>query len=412
MLVALAGAWLLLVAGCSSGGQAGPSSTQPPAKAAFDDLSPEVRAELKLVPGIASGLWGEPDEMGSLWTEPTIVYYRNGEVPDDDCGRAAPDPARWADNSYFCPANQHVLLDVDLLAAAAASNGPAAAAAIAMHELGHRANYLQNQVGTPEIDEENQADCDAGAQMAYAVHAGKISAVHAIIDGSLALYAGGKGSLPIWWDSEAHGLPGQRFDAFFTGYDAVLHQTGARATCWQQVGQAVPGPIAVVGPFAVALETGSRVDGTADNGVVTVSPPVGHHVTVRLWATADVVDATQSYTSWARKWFDSDVHYQVGDLLDTLHVTIQGQSYAVDLAKLMDRSTGYALAYQRDISGLTTGVFGVVSYPGQGTFEVHVRMPLQEFDADEAAGRTALEEALLYVLLGPKVSTSASPATT
>ena len=234
--------------------------------------------------------------------------------------------------------------------------------------------------------------------MAYAVHTQKISVVDAIIDGALGLFGGGQSSTPTWWDSDAHGLSGQRFDAFFVGYDAVRDGHSGRDACWDQVGQATPGPSVQVGPFPVGLETGAVV-GTPSGDVTSVSLPEARGLTAQLYATADkTIVPADVFESWAARWFGSDAYILRNGSLDPLTFTFAKYPWSVPLDRAVGAGASAHMSYYYDATAGRSGIFAVITYPHTGAVELALSLPAAGQSSADAS--EALQEALYFLLDG------------
>jgi hypothetical protein len=168
--------------------------------------------------GSVNAYW--KSQLGDTWTEPTFIPYRDGEIPDNECGRADGNADDFADNAFFCPADGTVAYSRDLLNSLYAKGGPYLPVVVLMHELGHRADHLANDVGPISRSEENQADCDAGVTTAFARTAHRLPFTD-VIKGATLLYQLGDtrnfGS-ELATSPDAHGTPVQRVVAFSRGY--------------------------------------------------------------------------------------------------------------------------------------------------------------------------------------------------
>ena len=336
--------------------------------------------------------WSSPTELGSAWTTPTVVHYRDGATPlGIKCDPQNTNPHRYDDNSFYCSLDDTVYINDDLMAGLFADLRAEGVEALVAHELGHRANHLAGEQATAGINEENQADCDAGATLAYGVRTGRVGAVGAIINGSIQALQAGRSSKGDWWEPGAHGLPDQRFQAFFTGYDAVRDGDPGRQTCWQVVGQAAPGPVTRVNGFTVPLETGATVTApsTGPDSVVVVSLPEAPGMKGDIWATSDIpagATAKSLWAGWLKAWFGSNAVSLRSDPLSPLAVVLQGHDVEFtfdDLFAVTDFGTSARAIPYYDESAGTYGIFCVMVLPGGGAFEFAVARP-SDADPDQA----------------------------
>ncbi len=186
-------------------------------------------------PGALNTFWH--GELGDAWTAPRFVAYRDGEVPDDACGREVNDPRQFADNALYCTLDDTVAYSVDFLDELAQVGGPTYPLFVLMHELSHRGDRIGGNLGVVTRAEENQADCFAGRQASAAHDAGRI-AVSDALQGALLFYSLGD-TRGGWFAQEpasapdAHGSPRQRAQAFAFGYlrdSSTCHTIGKSQT--------------------------------------------------------------------------------------------------------------------------------------------------------------------------------------
>ncbi|WP_232291974.1 metalloprotease [Frankia sp. QA3] len=186
-------------------------------------------------PGALNTFWH--GELGDAWTTPRFVPYRDGEVPDDACGRQVNDPRVFADNALYCTLDDTVAYSVDFLNELAQVGGPTYPLFVLMHELSHRGDRIGGNLGVVTRAEENQADCFAGRQASVAHDAGRIAVTDAL-QGALLFYSLGD-TRGGWFAQEAasapdaHGTPRQRAQAFAFGYlrgSSTCHRIGKSQT--------------------------------------------------------------------------------------------------------------------------------------------------------------------------------------
>jgi len=146
-----------------------------------------------------------------------IAGYMASEPPPVRCR-----PRNWADNAFYCRADEWIVYDEDFLRGFESSAGPFAPAAILAHEWGH---HIQNLIGTGEFDlqDELQADCFAGMYLAYR----EVPPGSATVNPQDAEFAAGlqsffeladeEYSASNWFQAKEHGSPFQRMLAYGTG---------------------------------------------------------------------------------------------------------------------------------------------------------------------------------------------------
>ncbi len=169
-------------------------------------------------PGSVNAYW--KSQLGPAWTDPVFVPYVDGEVPDDACGAQSSDPEDFADNAFFCPADDTIAYSRTLLNKLYEEGGPYLPVVVLMHELGHRAAQLSDDVGVISRSEENQADCAAGVTTKFARAAGRLPLSDVIESAKLLYKLGDTRNFgdEIAKSPDAHGTPAQRVIAFGRGY--------------------------------------------------------------------------------------------------------------------------------------------------------------------------------------------------
>jgi predicted metalloprotease len=142
-------------------------------------------------------------------------------VPAIACAAADSDPAEFAENALYCPADDTIAYSVEFMSELAAMD-PNYPLFVLLHEIGHRATNIADTVGAVSRSEENQADCLAGLQTKFADDAGRLNLLDAA-GGALLFFQLGD-TRGGWFDNEAatasdaHGTPRQRVQSFTFGY--------------------------------------------------------------------------------------------------------------------------------------------------------------------------------------------------
>jgi predicted metalloprotease len=170
-------------------------------------------------PGSVNAYW--TDQLGDRWTETKFIAYSDGQIPNNACGHEKGAVADdFADNAFYCPQDDTIAYSRDLLNSLYAKGGPYLPVVVLEHEVGHRANEIDDAVGKVSRSEENQADCDAGVTTAYARTAGRLPLSDVIAAGRLLYQLGDteKFGAEMADSPDAHGTPPQRLIAFGRGY--------------------------------------------------------------------------------------------------------------------------------------------------------------------------------------------------
>ncbi|WP_311983629.1 neutral zinc metallopeptidase [Parafrankia sp. CH37] len=191
-------------------------------------------------PGSVNGYWR--NQLGTAWTEPHYVPYRNGEIPKIACADGVTDPQVFADNALYCTLDDTIAYSTDFMSRLADDGGPSYPAFVVMHELGHRGDRIAGVLGAVSRAEENQADCLAGNQARFAVDAGRLTQDEAV-NGTTLFYSLGD-TRGGWLDQggtapDAHGTPAQRAQSFSLGYQQSI------ATC-RTIGQSRDGNVPLI----------------------------------------------------------------------------------------------------------------------------------------------------------------------
>lgn len=219
-----AGSTSSTVSAGATGVAAGPAAAAGTCGGAVHDLASAMRlvTDPAPCPGSVNTLWRGTAGVGARWTMPRFVAYTDGQIPADACGRADANPADFAENAAYCPADDTVAYSVTLLRKLYQSGGAYQPILVLDHELGHRANHLAGTVGVVSRAEENQADCEAGYALRAASKANRLP-LKDVFGGALLFYRLGD-KTKGWFNTEnpaqpgVHGTPRQRATAFADGF--------------------------------------------------------------------------------------------------------------------------------------------------------------------------------------------------
>jgi predicted metalloprotease len=178
----------------------------------------EILTDPSDCPGSVNAFWTE--QIGAQWTTPTFVAYSDGTLPQDACGTADGNASDFSDNAFFCPTDDTVAYSRELLDGLYQKGGPFLPVVVLMHELGHRADHILGVTGPISRSEENQADCSAGTETAFARTAHRLPFTD-VLGAAKLLYQLGDtrhfGS-ELASSSDAHGTAAQRLIAYSRGY--------------------------------------------------------------------------------------------------------------------------------------------------------------------------------------------------
>lgn len=169
-----------------------------------------------------------PPLKGGLWSVDGLEVAETGDAgaaKSEAC--IAHNPAFIVDNGAFCVLDDSIAWDrapTHLFAKLADKYGPLVVALIFAHEMGHAISYRMgvfNQ-NLPTIDTESQADCAAGAWVAYALR-GQAAHFRAItpqrLDDALEGFLDGRDSTPGTPADVSHGNGFDRLSALADGID-------------------------------------------------------------------------------------------------------------------------------------------------------------------------------------------------
>lgn len=168
-------------------------------------------------PGSTNQFWQR--RLGDKWTTPKIISYDDGDLPDTKCADGGK-PEDFVDNAFYCPEDDLIAYSNQLMQRVFQQGGPYLPVVILQHELGHRANRIADQVGVVSRSEENQADCEAGADTHFAKNAGRLPGTDALKSALLLFQLGDVSNFgdETANDPGAHGTPPQRVEAYGVGY--------------------------------------------------------------------------------------------------------------------------------------------------------------------------------------------------
>ena len=193
-----------------------------------------------------------------------IAGYFPSEPPPIDCV-----VSKWADNAFYCPADEWIVYDEEFLRDFDSSAGPFAPSAILAHEWGH---HIQDLIGTGEYDlqDELQADCFSGMYLAYReVPPGSATVNPQTSEFNAALVAffslaNEKYSSSTWFQAREHGGPFQRMLAYGTG---ALPLDRGMTWCYGYHDY-VANDISPIGPDYRLVNFPGRMEEAADNLLV------------------------------------------------------------------------------------------------------------------------------------------------
>ncbi len=155
-------------------------------------------------------MWGRPFE------SPCSVEYAPATVPyQDTCGIT---PEIATGNAFYCSPEHVVMWDAPTLFHPLYQDlGPAAITFIVAHEYGHSAQFTSGTMPSRSVNRELQADCYAGAYLAYAEEMGTITEddAQAVIEVVVMV---GQSRVGSTWVTRTHGTSAQRVLAMRQGY--------------------------------------------------------------------------------------------------------------------------------------------------------------------------------------------------
>ena len=155
-------------------------------------------------------MWGRPFE------SPCSVEYEPATVPyQATCGLT---PEVATGNAFYCSPEHVVMWDAPtLFQPLYVELGPASLTFIIAHEYGHAAQFTSGTMPSRSVNRELQADCYAGAYLAYAQDMGTITQEDAqAVIGVVAMV--GQSRVGSTWITRTHGTSGQRVLSMRHGY--------------------------------------------------------------------------------------------------------------------------------------------------------------------------------------------------
>jgi uncharacterized protein len=220
---ATSGSGTLNTSATPSAAQSSPAASAVPA-GCHTGVAHDVQSTLAILTdpadcaGSVNAFWTA--QLGAKWTTPTFVAYSDGQVPQDACGTADANASDFSDNAFYCPTDDTVAYSRELLNGLFQKGGPFLPVVVLMHELGHRADHIAGVVGPISRSEENQADCSAGVETAFARTAHRLPLTDVLGAARLLFQLGDTrhfGS-ELASSPDAHGTPAQRLIAYSRGY--------------------------------------------------------------------------------------------------------------------------------------------------------------------------------------------------
>ena len=154
-----------------------------------------------------------------VFREPAAYHeYEDGSGPSNACLGS---PEEATGNAFYCPDDESISWDIDLLRSMYGMFGDASPVAVLAHEWGH---HVQGMAGFPTVDKaaELQADCYAGMYLRYLDELGALdeedtlealALFHSIGDDKLA-----PGDVRDWFDRDVHGDSQERTQAQGIGF--------------------------------------------------------------------------------------------------------------------------------------------------------------------------------------------------
>ena len=149
---------------------------------------------------------------------PDWYFYTEADLPTGSKCH----PESWLNNSFYCPADEHIYLDLDYAELLATRFGDGGVVWLAAHEYGHRMHNEINSKPVLPVGEELGADCAAGvfvdalSKGSYPVTLAD-DAVAKMLD-AVRAYADKTWTSESWNLPRVHGGPPERASAFATGY--------------------------------------------------------------------------------------------------------------------------------------------------------------------------------------------------
>ena len=184
----------------------------------YDDIAPLITTDLEAYWTLVL-----PEVYGLEWTP--LAAYGPYYVSEPDtlpaCGDEDVDAEEYAGNAFYCPADDYVAWDDEELMPELYDNfGDFAVALVIAHEWGHAVQARAGVTGPSTFDLEQQADCFAGAWVAYVIleNSENITLSPGDLDEAIAgfvVFRDAPGTPEE--DPEAHGSAFQRIGAFQDG---------------------------------------------------------------------------------------------------------------------------------------------------------------------------------------------------
>lgn len=157
------------------------------------------------------------------YAPPTRIVAYTKPIRNTSCGYIP------RNNAGYCPSNNSIYYDDLFMKQYFREVGDFAPVVVLAHEWGHlvqyqflRAGYKMEYLGYDitayPLYMELQADCLAGVWSEHTAEIGWLEAGD-VEEATISLYGAGDNENIPWFDPRAHGQPGQRVEAFMTGYN-------------------------------------------------------------------------------------------------------------------------------------------------------------------------------------------------
>ena len=206
----------VLAAACGGGGRT-PEPPGPTDRPGTDDSRPSG-PQAALLSGVQASLFTYWSSKVRGFEAPTWSFYTEANPPTG----AACTPESWRSNSFYCPSDGHIYLDLDYAAVLAERFGDGGAVWLAAHEYGHRVHDEVASIPVLPVGEELGADCAAGVFVAALSSGGYTVSLE---EGDVAKMletvranADKDWTADSWNKPSVHGGPPERASAFATGY--------------------------------------------------------------------------------------------------------------------------------------------------------------------------------------------------
>jgi uncharacterized protein len=280
--------------------------------------------------------WAEhsPTFMLGAYRSPSrIVPYDRGTVPDLGCGIRNDPPEDWKHNAVYCPEDEAIAYEIELLLEEAKQFGAVPSLLVLAHEWGHHIQHLDGQLENQSLPVELGADCYLGIFAAHVDNQNRFGQELGDAAGTLrtavvSVFFSGH-TYKQWFDPGVHGTPRERAIAFKVG---VLTEDPAYCRAYAEY---TPKDPVRLDSYSMGMPPGTQASFDEQRATVRFADIVA---LVRARPDLPAAPAEQQIANVLRWWFGGMSWRPSGPLQDTQADPTFGGSTAVQPYTLEEAS--------------------------------------------------------------------------